>query len=267
VSSVFVHVRLALRRLRRAPGFALASTLTLALGVGATTAVFSVVNGVLLRPLPYQRADRLVDLSHTITVSGVSSVDQSDATYLYYRRANRVFAEVAAYRVVSVNLGPGISGGGTWRGIFAFKTGGQRPDGAPADNGDYRIEVYVFTYGGGKPYWGVIGDNNAGGNAPRRNGFSVENRSVPVPAGEWFKFEILWRRSAGDDGLVWVAIDGQTIARHEGPNLGAREMPVNRIMAPLLYSGSSMPIYQWVDDLEIWNGFPPAGSNTPYAPH
>ena len=89
-----------------------------------------------------------------------------------------------------------------------------------------------------------------------RNGFSVENRSVPVPAGEWFKFEILWRRSAGDDGLVWVAIDGQTIARHEGPNLGAWEMPVNRIMAPLLYSGSSMPIYQWVDDLEVWSGMP-----------
>jgi len=159
-------------------------------------------------------------------------------------------------RMNDLKPGPGVRGGGTWRGIFAFKTGGQRPDGAPADNGDYRIEVYVFTYGGGKPYWGVIGDNNAGGNAPRRNGFSVENRSVPVPAGEWFKFEILWRRSAGDDGLVWVAIDGQTIARHEGPNLGAREMPVNRIMAPLLYSGSSMPIYQWVDDLEVWSGLP-----------
>jgi len=110
VSSVFAHVRFALRRLLRARGFALASILTLALGVGATTAVFSVVNGVLLRPLPYQGADRLVDLSHTITVSGVSSVDQSDATYLYYRRANRVFAEVAAYRVVSVNLGPDVSG-------------------------------------------------------------------------------------------------------------------------------------------------------------
>ena len=63
------------------------------------------INGVLLRPLPYPRAERLVDLSHTITVSGVASVDQSDATFLYYRRANRVFSDVAAYRVANVNIG------------------------------------------------------------------------------------------------------------------------------------------------------------------
>jgi len=105
VNPVFVQFRLALRRLGRAPAFAVAAALTLMLGVGATTAVFSVINGVLLRPLPYQRAERLVDLSHTITVSGVSSVDQSDATFLYYRRANHVFSDVAAYRVVSVNVG------------------------------------------------------------------------------------------------------------------------------------------------------------------
>src|SRR5215207_6791102 len=105
VNPVFVQFRLALRRLGRAPAFAVAAALTLMLGVGATTAVFSVINGVLLRPLPYQRAERLVDLSHTITVSGVSSVDQSDATFLFYRRANHVFSDVAAYRVVSVNVG------------------------------------------------------------------------------------------------------------------------------------------------------------------
>jgi hypothetical protein len=159
-------------------------------------------------------------------------------------------------RMNGLKPGPGVRGGGTWRGIFAFKTGGQRPDGEPANDGDYRIEVYVFTYGGGKPYWGVLGDNNAGGDAPRRNVWSVENRTVPVPAGEWFKFEIFWRRSADEDGLVRVAINGETIALRRGPNLGAREMPVNRIMAPLLYSGSSMPIYQWVDDLEVWSGMP-----------
>jgi hypothetical protein len=159
-------------------------------------------------------------------------------------------------RMNGLKPGPGVGGGGTWRGIFAFKTGGQRPDGEPANDGDYRVEVYVFTYGGGKPYWGVLGDNNAGGNAPRRNVWSVENRTVPVPVGEWFRFEIFWRRSAGEDGHVRVAIDGQTIASHRGPNLGAWKMPVNRIMAPLLYSGSSMPIYQWVDDLEVWSGMP-----------
>jgi predicted permease len=104
MSSVLVQLRLAIRRLRRAPAFAVAAALTLTLGIGATTAVFSVINGVLLRPLPYPRPEQLVDLSHTIAISGVSRIDQSDATYLYYRRANRAFTDVAAYRVADVNV-------------------------------------------------------------------------------------------------------------------------------------------------------------------
>ena len=100
-----MHLRLAIRRLRRAPSFALAASLTLMLGVGATTAVFSVIYGVLLRPLPYARPERLVDLSHTIAISGVSQIDQSDATYLYYRRANHAFTDIAAFRVADVNIG------------------------------------------------------------------------------------------------------------------------------------------------------------------
>jgi predicted permease len=106
-------IRHALRRLRRAGSFSAAALLTLTLGIGATTAVFTVVNAVLLRPLPYARPDRLVDLSHTITVSGVSSVDQSDATFLYYAQANRLFGGIAAYRVTGVNVGNvGSLGGG-----------------------------------------------------------------------------------------------------------------------------------------------------------
>ena len=93
------------RRLRRAPAFSVAVALTLMLGIGATTAVFSVVNAVVLRPLPYPRPDRLVDLSHTLSVSGVLRVDQSDATFLHYRQANRVFSGVAAYRVTAINVG------------------------------------------------------------------------------------------------------------------------------------------------------------------
>jgi putative ABC transport system permease protein len=104
VSSLPHLFRHAVRRLGRAPAFSVAAALTLMLGVGATTAVFSVVNGVLLRPLPFPRSDRLVDLSHTLAISGVTHVDQSDATFLYYRKANRVFQDVAAYRSVGVNL-------------------------------------------------------------------------------------------------------------------------------------------------------------------
>jgi predicted permease len=97
--------RHAIRRLGRAPGFTAAALLTITLGIGATTTVFTVVNAVLLRPLPYPRADQLVDLSHTLTISGVSRVDQSDATFLYYRREARSFAEVGIYRMTGVNVG------------------------------------------------------------------------------------------------------------------------------------------------------------------
>ncbi len=97
-------LRHAVRRLRRAPAFAAAAALTLALGIGGTIAVFTVVDGVLLAPLPYPRADRLVDLSHTLALAGLSRVDQSDATYLLYRRDNHAFTDVGAYRVTSVNF-------------------------------------------------------------------------------------------------------------------------------------------------------------------
>lgn len=92
------------RRLSRAPAFSVTATLTIALGIGATTAVFSLVDGVLLRPLPFAQPDRLVDISHSMVLQGISHVDQSDGTYLYYRRANHVFTDLGAYRAADVNL-------------------------------------------------------------------------------------------------------------------------------------------------------------------
>jgi predicted permease len=98
-------VRQAVRRLLRAPAFAAPALITLTLGIGATTAVFTVVNAVLLQPLPYAEPERLADLSHTLTISGVTRVDQSDATFLYYRQANTAFADIGAYRMIGVNVG------------------------------------------------------------------------------------------------------------------------------------------------------------------
>jgi predicted permease len=98
-------LRHAVRRLLRAPTFALAAALTLTLGIGGAAGVFTLVNSVLLRPMPYDQPDRLVELSHTIVVSGASAIDQSDATYLLYRRENRVFTDIGAFRSTAVNLG------------------------------------------------------------------------------------------------------------------------------------------------------------------
>jgi putative ABC transport system permease protein len=104
------ELRYALRSLRGAPGFVGTSVATLALGIGGASAVFTVVNGVLLRPLPYPHAERLVDLSHTLAVAGVMHVGQSDATFFLYQRDNRVFTDVGIYRATSVNLHAGTEG-------------------------------------------------------------------------------------------------------------------------------------------------------------
>jgi hypothetical protein len=78
------------------------------------------------------------------------------------------------------------------------------------------------------------------------------------------KFEVFWHRSTGPDGRVWMAVNGQVIVDMPGPN--KIRAPINRI-APNLYTGTAFPVYQWMDDLEIWDGFPPVGNNPPYAPH
>ncbi|HXC57740.1 MAG TPA: carbohydrate-binding protein [Steroidobacteraceae bacterium] len=170
-------------------------------------------------------------------------------------------------KMTNLPAGAGIDRGGTWRGIFALKTGTRTATGSAQNNGDYRIEAYVNTYGGGAPYWCILGDNNAGSGAAPVTYWKIDNHDIPVPVGQWFKLEIYWHRSSGSDGRVWMGANGKTIADYRGPNMGASNLPINRIMAPMLYSGQRMPAYQWFDDLEIWDGFPAAGSNPPYAAH
>lgn len=99
------EIRFAARRLRRAPGFAAAAVLVLALGVGAATAVFSLVNGILLEPLPFPEPDRLARLTHTVSGAGGAAVDQSDAMLLLYQGEARAFDGVAAWRFDDGDLG------------------------------------------------------------------------------------------------------------------------------------------------------------------
>lgn len=99
-----MELKQALRSLRRSRLFLVATTLTLALGIGAATSVFSIVDAVLLRPMPYPNADRLVVPYHTLLGLGIPYAAQSRGTYFHYRRTVRSLQEIAGYRLTSVNL-------------------------------------------------------------------------------------------------------------------------------------------------------------------
>ena len=96
-------VRYALRTLARRPGFTAVAVITLALGIGANTAIFSVVNGVLLRPFDYPEAERLVALRES-NASKQPDSQVSPANFLEWQRQNTVFSDLATYRTVSYNL-------------------------------------------------------------------------------------------------------------------------------------------------------------------
>ncbi len=89
-------IRYAFRSLRRSPGFTATALLTLALGIGATTAIFTLVNGFLLRPLPYPKPDRLVFLSETS--EQVPNMSISWPNYQDWVAQNRVFDGIGAFR-------------------------------------------------------------------------------------------------------------------------------------------------------------------------
>jgi len=105
VETLAQDLRYGWRTLRRSPGFAAAALVTLALGIGAGTAMFSVVYGVLLRPLPFRDASQLVLLNEAMPKVGDVSV--SYPNFQDWRRQNHSFAEMAAVNPVKFNMAGG----------------------------------------------------------------------------------------------------------------------------------------------------------------
>ncbi|HEY4215790.1 MAG TPA: ABC transporter permease [Gemmatimonadaceae bacterium] len=105
----------ALRRLRRTPLFAGVVIATLALGIGASTAVFSLVNAILIEPLPYPEPNRLVRLTNSVSSGAAATVDESDALVLLYQRQARSFSAVGAWRFDDGDLGATEPGQNTIR--------------------------------------------------------------------------------------------------------------------------------------------------------
>ncbi|RLD30493.1 MAG: hypothetical protein DRI73_10265, partial [Bacteroidetes bacterium] len=128
-----------------------------------------------------------------------------------------------------------------WVVISEFKT-----------TGDYRLALYVYQDKSNDLYWYVHGDNVVVDDAPYKEFWYRENRSIPVPVGEWFDMEIYWHRSSQDNGRVWWGIDSETIADYSGQTKLVD--PINAVMVFTNYA--SGPFHQWIDNIEIWSSLP-----------
>jgi predicted permease len=102
ITSLLQDIRYGIRMLAKAPTFSLIAVLTLALGIGANTAIFSVVNGVLLNPLPFHDSHQLVSIFEEIPNFKNGSI--SYPNFIDWRRMNRSFETMAAYRTVGFTL-------------------------------------------------------------------------------------------------------------------------------------------------------------------
>src|SRR6266545_2708079 len=104
MDSLLRDLRHATRNLLRTPGFALVTVFTLALGIGANTAIFSVVNAVILRPLGYPRPERLVYISSQFPALGFDQFWISPPEFVEFQERTKSFSVVGAFTTGQANL-------------------------------------------------------------------------------------------------------------------------------------------------------------------
>jgi len=180
-------IRYALRMLAKNRAFTLVALMTLALGIGANTAIFSLVNSILLRPLPYRDSEQLVRLIQASPKLGLTSWSLSQADFAAYREQNRSFESLAIYSVSGVNL-----------------TGSGEPERLPISN----VTADFFK---------VLGVNPIAGRGFQEGEDTAGKNSVCVIGyGFW------QRRFAGDPNVV-----GQTLTLNQTPVQIVGVMPVN----------------------------------------
>ena len=161
-------LRYALRTLRRAPAFALVAVLVLAIGIGATTAMFSLVDAMLLRGLPYPQADRLVVLIGNVQrASGVERRGNSYPDHVDWRARATTFDEMAAYTTLNTTL-----------------QGVDEPERIPSEAVS-------------SPYFKLLGVSPTHGRGFRPEEDAVPNRDAVVILGDG-----LWRRRFGADPSI-----------------------------------------------------------------
>ena len=178
MKNVWQDVRYGARSLLKKPGFTFVAVLTLALGIGANSTIFSFVNAILLRPLPYAQPERLVNLDENSSKQGVASMGVSFPNFQDWREQNKSFEDIAAYGEDTYTLTGGgaepeqLPGARISSGLFeilgvqplmgrTFRAEEDRPD---------NDTVVILSYGlwqrrfGGNP--NVIGQSITMGNRP-----------------------------------------------------------------------------------------------------
>ena len=167
MDNLFKDLRYAMRSLLRRPGFTAIAVITLALGIGANTAIFSVVHGVLIQPLPYPESDRLIALrqSNVTTTPAQPDAQIAPGNFLEWQRQNTSFSSLAAYRTVSYN----VTGDGNPERLLAgrvsaplFKLLGAQPisgrDFLAEENQAGRDKVVIISQGLWERRFGGAGD-------------------------------------------------------------------------------------------------------------
>ncbi|MBL8999054.1 MAG: ABC transporter permease, partial [Gemmatimonadetes bacterium] len=174
------------RSLSRARGFSIAVVLTLALGIGANTAIFSVLRGVVFRPLPHQDGDRLMYLRQSAAGPGASNIAFSVPEIEDLRTGSRTLAQIAEYSPLTLNV---VEESDAFQLDVGLVTGnylsvmGLRPImGRPFNSGDDgagAAPVVLLTHG----YWSTHfrGDTSIVGRTMRISGRSVEVIGVLQP--------------------------------------------------------------------------------------
>jgi len=215
-------LRYSLRTLRQSPGFTVVAMLTLALGIGANTAIFSVVNAVLLRPLPYPEPDRIVQFIFRAKEVGVLPGGPSISMFMSWREQTQALGDFALYEADESGLRSGIKTSGV------NLTGGDRPERLTA----IRVSADYFRLFGARAQIGRTF------NAPEdiRGG----PRVVVISDG-------VWRRCFGaDHTLVGKAI-----------LLGGEPHVVTGVMAPSFRTDPPtdlwLPVQKNADDAGGWH--------------
>lgn len=207
IETFFQDLRYGARTMLKKPVYAAVAVLTLALGIGANSAIFTVVNAVLLRPLPYHEPDRIVQLWETNPVRGWTQATVAPANYLDWQRENSVFESMAAYS--------GDDGKGSRLSNFYYKGAGE-----PERFKGLGTTGDLFT---------VLGVSAALGRTFRPEETWQGNNLVVVLS------HGLWQRSFGSD----AAIIGKTIL------LNGRERTVIGVM-PTGFYYPSKEVELWV---------------------